>query len=127
MPERRAQFCQTIVSPKSDTDPVALRSMAPGLLRNRRQSATIKICCYITNDSDFRDGNVTIPQKCVGVATDNNVNIWNLFGNLHVFEVACVTNRDQDVDPLLFQPFGLFADALDFVEDSNSIRAGNVL
>lgn len=70
---------------------------------------------------------VTIPEKCVGVAADHQVDVGNLFGNLHVLVITCVTDCNENVDPFLFETLGFLSDAFNFVENSNAIGAGHVL
>ena len=61
------------------------------------------------------------------MAADHQVDIGNLFGNLHIFVITCVTDCNQNVDPFLFETLGFLTDALNFVENPNSIGAGDVL
>ena len=81
------------------------------------------------------------------MAADHQVDIWNLklsrnlkcviflfvrfltnlFSDLHIFVITCVTDCNQNVDPFHFETFGFFTNATNFVENLNSIRTGDVL
>lgn len=60
------------------------------------------------------------------MTADDDVNVGDLLGDLHVHKVAGMAHCDEDVDPLALEFRGFVLDSLDLVKDLDAFRAGNV-